>query len=229
MLDELDKELERRGHKFCRYADDCNIYVRSMKAGDRVMKSVSQFLGNRLRLKVNEAKSAVAHVCQRKFLGYSFKPDTQLKVAPQSLEKFKKKIRELTKRNKGRNLESIIIKLNQYLNGWINYFRLSTNKCVFENLDSWIRRRLRCYRIKQRKRGWSIVKYLMELGLSKQHALQLGMSSKGLWRKSRNPIINMAMPISWFESLGLVSLESKFTRFNNLTKTAVCDNARTVV
>jgi len=229
MLDELDKELEKRGHKFCRYADDCNIYVRSIKAGDRVMKSISQFLSNRLKLKVNESKSAVAHVCQRKFLGYSFKPDKQLKVAPQSLKKFKNRIRELTKRNKGTSLESIIYKLNQYLNGWISYFRLSTSKRLFENLDSWIRRRLRSYRLHQRKRGWSMVKYLMELGISMQHALQLGMSSKGWWRKSLNPIINMAMPISWFNELGLVNLESKFTKFKSLTKTAVCDNACTVV
>jgi len=156
MLDELDKELESRGHKFCRYADDCNIYVKSYKAGARVLESVTEFLSKRLKLKVNEAKSAVALAKERKFLGYSFRSDGELRVAPQSLEKFKKKIRELTKRSRGRNLESIILELNRYLNGWISYFRLSASISVFSKFDSWIRRKLRCYRLKQRKRAYSI-------------------------------------------------------------------------
>ena len=162
MLDELDKELERRGHKFCRYADDCNIYVKSQEAGERVLKSITEFLGIRLKLKVNETKSAVAHVTKRKFLGYSFRRDSELKVANQSLVKFKKRIRELTSRNRGRKLEHVIKELNQYLNGWISYFRLSANINVFNGLDSWIRRRLRCYRLKQRKRTYSVYKFLVE-------------------------------------------------------------------
>lgn len=229
MLDELDKELERRGHKFCRYADDCNIYVRSIKAGIRTMNSISQFLSNRLKLKVNEAKSAVAPVPERKFLGYSFNHYGHLKVAPQSLDKFKNKIRELTKRNRGKSLESVIFELNQYMNGWISYFRLAKNKSTCRDFDSWIRRRLRCYRLRQRKRAWSIITYLVNLGVSMQNAAKLGMSGKGWWRMSLNPIINMAMPIQWFKEMGLVSLEDKITKFNSLTKTAVCDNARTVV
>ncbi len=213
MLDELDKELESRGHKFCRYADDCNIYVKSYQAGARVLESMTNFLSTRLKLTVNKTKSAVALARERKFLGYSFRSDGDLRVAPQSLEKFKKKIRELTKRNRGRKLESIILELNRYLNGWISYFRLSASISVFNKLDSWIRRKLRCYRLKQRKRTYSIYKYMVELGVSVQNAWKLAISSKGWWRLSLNPVINQAMPNSWFDKLGLVNLESKIAKF----------------
>ena len=214
MLDELDKELERRGHKFCRYADDCNIYVKSQEAGERVLKSITEFLGIRLKLKVNETKSAVAHVTKRKFLGYSFRRDSELKVANQSLVKFKKRIRELTSRNRGRKLEHVIKELNQYLNGWISYFRLSANINVFNGLDSWIRRRLRCYRLKQRKRTYSVYKFLVELGVSVQNAWKLAKSSKGWWRLSLNPNIHTAMSNVWFDKCGLVSLEKKVASYN---------------
>ena len=127
------------------------------------------------------------------------------------------------------SLESVIFELNQYMNGWISYFRLAKNKSTCRDFDSWIRRRLRCYRLRQRKRAWSIITYLVNLGVSMQNAAKLGMSGKGWWRMSLNPIINMAMPIQWFKEMGLVSLEDKITKFNSLTKTAVCDNARTVV
>jgi group II intron reverse transcriptase/maturase len=229
MLDELDKELEDRGHKFCRYADDCNIYVKSYAAGERVMESITAFISDRLKLQVNKTKSAVALVSKRKFLGYSFRGDGELRVSDQAMTKFKDKIRELTKRNKGISLEIVIFKLNQYLNGWVSYFRLSVSKSVFNKMDSWIRRKLRCFRIKQRKRAYSIYKYLVTLGISVQDAWKLAMSSKGWWRLSHNPIINRAMPNTWFKDLGLVSLEEKINQFQNLVKTAVCDNARTVV
>ena len=229
MLDELDKELEKRGHKFCRYADDCNIYVKSLKAGSRVLSSVTKFLAEKLKLKVNETKSAVALAHERKFLGYSFRRDGKLRAAPQSLEKFKKRVRELTSRNQGKSLEEVIVKLNQYLNGWFGYFRLSESSSVFRNFDSWIRRQLRCYRLKQCKRAKPIAKYLMSLGVSEQNAWKLGGSSKGWWRLSRTPNINQAMPNKWFRELKLVSLEAKHIAFINLTETAVCDNARTVV
>jgi len=214
LLDELDKELEKRGHKFCRYADDCNIYVKSQEAGNRVLKSITEFLATRLKLKVNETKSAVAHVTKRKFLGYSFRVDSELKVAKQSLEKFKKRIRELTSRNRGRQLEHVIKELNQYLNGWISYFRLSASISVFKELDSWIRRRLRCYRLKQRKRTYSVYKFLVELGVSVQNAWKLAKSSKGWWRLSLNPNIHTAMSNVWFDKCGLVSLEKKAASYN---------------
>jgi RNA-directed DNA polymerase len=229
MLDELDKELEKRGHKFCRYADDCNIYVRSYAGGERVMKSITAFLSKRLKLQVNETKSAVALASKRKFLGYSFRSDGELRVSNQATAKFKDKIRELTKRNKGTSLEIVIFKLNQYLNGWISYFRLSASKGVFRELDSWIRRKLRCFRIKQRKRAYPIYKYLVTLGISMHDAWKLATSSKGWWQLSHNPIINRAMPNTWFKNLGLVNLEEKANMFKSLVKTAVCDNARTVV
>jgi RNA-directed DNA polymerase len=215
LLDELDKELEKRGHKFCRYADDCNIYVKSQEAGNRVLKSITEFLATRLKLKVNETKSAVAHVTKRKFLGYSFRVDSELKVANQSLVKFKKRIRELTSRNRGRKLEHVIKELNQYLNGWISYFRLSANISVFKELDSWIRRRLRCYRLKQRKRTYSVYKFLVELGVSVQNAWKLAKSSKGWWRLSLNPNIHTAMSNVWFDNCGLVSLEKKVAGYNS--------------
>jgi RNA-directed DNA polymerase len=213
LLDELDKELEKRGHKFCRYADDCNIYVKSLKAGTRVLTSISEFLSKRLRLKVNETKSAVAPVRERKFLGYSFRNDGKLKIAVESMEKFKKRVRELTQRDRGRKFEEVIKELNQYLNGWISYFRLTANISDLQREDTWIRRRLRCYRLKQCKRAYSIAKFLRSLGVSEQEAWKLGLSSKGWWRKSLNPNINQAMRISWFKELNLVNLEQKVLSF----------------
>jgi RNA-directed DNA polymerase len=215
MLDELDKELERRGHKFCRYADDCNIYVKSYEAGVRVMSSITEFISESLKLQVNETKSAVALAHERKFLGYSFRKDGQLRVSNQALNKFKSKIKEFTKRNKGVSLETVIFKLNQYLNGWISYFRMTASKSVLRDLDSWIRRKLRCYRLKQRKRAYSIYKYMVKLGVSMQNAWKLAKSSKGWWQLSHNPVINQAMPNKWFEGLGLVSLEAKIIKFQS--------------
>lgn len=214
-MDELDKELEKRGHKFCRYADDCNIYVKSLKAGTRVLSSVTKFLAEKLKLKVNEKKSAVALAHERKFLGYSFRRDGKLRVAPQSLEKFKKRVRELTSRNQGKSLGEVIGKLNQYLTGWFGHFRLSASTSVFRDFDSWVRRRLRSYRLKQCKRAKTIAEYLMKLGVSEKNAWKLGGSSKGWWRLSRTPNINQAMPNKWFKELKLVSLETKHIAFIN--------------
>lgn len=214
LLDELDKELESRGHKFCRHADDCNIYVKSQEAGERVLKSISDYLANNLKLKVNENKSAVAKASERKFLGYGFRKDSDLKVSNPALEKFKKRIRELTSRNRGNKLEHIIKELNQYLNGWISYFRLSANVSEFKNLDSWIRRRLRCYRLKQCKRRRAIYNYLKGLGATQRNARNLAGSGKGWWRLSLTPVVNIAMSNTWFESLGLVNLEKKVMSYN---------------
>lgn len=213
ILDRLDKELERRGHKFCRYADDCNIYVKSQEAGERVMTSVKQFIEKRLHLKVNETKSAVARVWERKFLGYSFRYDGKLRVAEMSLKKFKDKVRELTRRNRGRKLEQVIKETDIYLNGWISYFRHAANMSMFKELDSWIRRKLRCYRLKQCKRGKGMITYLMSLGASKQRAGRHVYSSKSWWRLSQTPVVNFAMSNKWFEELKLVNLEHKVLGF----------------
>lgn len=206
VLDELDKELEQRGHSFCRYADDCNIYVGSQKAGERVLASVTGFLEGKLKLKVNDRKSACAPVNERQFLGYRLKPGGYLTIAPKSLLRMRKRVREITYRNRGHSLAAVMRELTVYLRGWLHYFKLARARSLMRHLDSWIRRRLRCYRLKQRKRRWSIAQWLKQLGVREHLAWQLAMSSKAWWRLSHNPVINQALPNAWFEDQGLFSL-----------------------
>lgn len=215
MLDELDKELERRGHTFCRYADDCNIYVQSERAGQRVMDSVTQFIEQRLQLTVNSAKSAVALVNQRKFLGYRLQIDGGLSIAPESLQRLKDKIRALTKRNRGRKFELVVLELNQTLCGWFNYFKLARVRSTWAKLDSWIRRKLRCYRLKQRKKFWSIVTWLMNLGIPNRDARQIGSSGKGWWRLAKTPALHRALNKEWFRNQGLFNLEERWSQWVN--------------
>jgi len=165
LLDELDKELERRGHRFCRYADDVNIYVKSKAAGERVMASVTRFVEKRLRLRVNRQKSAVAHVRERKFLGYRLLAGGRLTIAPESLKRAKGRIREITRRNRGVSLDRTISELNSFLTGWVTYFRLAEGKTHLQRMDEWTRRKLRCVRLKQRKRGRSVTAFLVSLGV----------------------------------------------------------------
>jgi RNA-directed DNA polymerase len=214
VLDELDKELERRGHSFCRYADDCNIYVRSHKAGERILASVTDFLEGKLKLKVNRKKSACAPVNERQFLGYRLNPGGYLTIAPNSLLRMRKRVRELTYRNRGRSLDVVVKELTVYLRGWLQYFKLARAKSLMRELDSWVRRRLRCYRLKQRKRRWSIAQWLQQLGVKEHLAWQLAMSSKGWWRSSRNPVINQALPNAWFEKQGLLSLRKEYDQLH---------------
>jgi len=206
LLDELDKELESRGHKFCRYADDNNVYVHSKRAGERVYSSIKQFLETKLKLRVNDAKSAVAKVDERKFLGYRILGNGALSVAPESLVRAKVKIRLLTKRNRGRSFEQVIRELNRYLKGWLNYFKLAEINSLWRTLDSWIRRKLRCYKLKQRKKCSSIRKFLMSLGVDERSARQISSSGKGWWRLSRTHAVHRALTLSWFKEQGLVSL-----------------------
>lgn len=215
LLDELDKELERRGHRFCRYADDQNIYVKSKRAGERVYKSVKQFLETRLKLKVNDEKSAVAPVRERKFLGYRILNDGKLTIAPKTMERAKDKIRQLTRRNRGRSLEQVIEELNSYLGGWLNYFRLAEAKSLLESLDSWIRRKLRCYKLKQKKRGSSIIKLLMSLGVSEKEARGIGSSGKGWWRLSLTQAVHRALDNAWFKDQGLINLKDRWAELLN--------------
>lgn len=230
LLDELDKELERRGHKFCRYADDQNIYVKSRLAGERVYQSIKLFLEKRLKLKVNDEKSAVAPVRERKFLGYRILNDGTLTIAPKTLERAKDKIRKLTQRNRGRSMELVITELNSYLNGWINYFKLASAKSLMGELDSWIRRKLRCYKLVQRKQGTSITKLLMSLGIGAEEAYKIGSSGKGWWRLSLTQAVHRALDKAWFKQKGLINLQDTWVRLLNIRYgTAVCDNARTVV
>jgi RNA-directed DNA polymerase len=205
LLDVLDKELERRGHKFCRYADDCNVYVRSHRAGERVMESLKQFLGKRLKLKVNEGKSGVAEISEREFLGFQLLRDGRIDISTKSKQRVKVVIKTLTKRNRGVSLKRVITELNDRLRGWINYFKLTERPSTLEDLDGWIRRKLRCYRLKQRKRSYPIAKFLIELGVQAQSAWKIAKSGKGWWRLSKTLATQQAMSNKWFKEQGLIN------------------------
>jgi RNA-directed DNA polymerase len=208
MLDVLDKELERRGHKSVRYADDCNIYVRSLRAGMRVMESVKSFLEKRLKLKVNEKKSAVDFAWRRKILGFSFISGEPVKVrlAGQTIEKLKNKIRELTRRSSGQSIEQRLEKLNVYLKGWIGYFWLADTPSIFAGIDAWTRRRLRMCLWKEWKTWKSRLRNLMSLEIKKSSAIKVAMSSKGCWTTSLTPQMHRALGLAYWREQGLVSL-----------------------
>jgi group II intron reverse transcriptase/maturase len=209
LLDELDKELQTRGHRFVRYADDCNIYVKSSKAGERVMESLKKFLARRLRLSINESKSAVGLFWERKFLGLSFYEDqgVKIRIAPESIEELKGQIRRITRRNRGISLAQMIGQLNRYFIGWIGYFRISQGRYVLGRIDQWTRRRLRCFRLKQWKnRGRIRFRELTRLGLNKDQAATLAGSRRGCWVLSGLPQLQEAMPSQYFQRQGLVSL-----------------------
>lgn len=210
LLDDLDQELERRGHWFCRYADDCNIYVQSEVAGQRVMASVVKFLETKLKLRVNREKSAVARVEDRKFLGYRLLSDGKLGIAPKSLKRAKDRIREITRRNRGISLGRMIRELNSFLNGWVTYFRHAAMKNHLTGLDGWVRRKLRCVRLKQCKRVKPMVDFFVRQGVLRRTAWCTALSGKGWWRKSGTPAANQSMGTSWWESLGLVCLVRRY-------------------
>jgi len=210
LLDDLDKELEKRGHTFCRYADDCNIYVQTKVAGERVMASVTAFVEKRLRLRVNRNKSAVAHVSERKFLGYRLLSGGKLGIAPKSLARAKGRIRQITRRNRGVSLERMIGELNSFLTGWVAYYRHAACKSHLQRLDEWTRRKLRCVRLKQRKRAKPIADFLRTLGVPEWRAWILAMSGKGWWRLSGSPQAAEAMTLAWFKNQGLVCLTERY-------------------
>jgi RNA-directed DNA polymerase len=205
VLDEWDRELERRGHRFVRYADDCNIYVRSKRAGRRVMASLTHFITRQLKLKVNAAKSGVARPWQRKFLGFSFTTHQEPKrrVAPEAIKRFKIRVRELTRRTRGVSIEQMMEELNRYLKGWLGYFGFCQTSSVLGKLESWVRRRLRCFSWKQWKRGRRRYAALRECGIGRDLAAQTAGSPHGPWRISRSPALNYALPNAHFNSLGL--------------------------
>jgi RNA-directed DNA polymerase len=210
LLDDLDKELERRGHSFCRYADDCNVYVQSKVAGERVMASVTKFLEKRLRLRVNRDKSAVAHVSERKFLGHRLLGDGTLTLAPKSLERMKDRVREITRRNRGVSFERMVGELNSFLTGWVTYFRHAKCRSHLVKLDSWVRTKLRCMRLKQRKRAKSIAEFLQGLGVPKNRSWTTAACGKGWWRMAHSPAANEAMPPAWFGKIGLACLTDRY-------------------
>ena len=209
-MDDLDKELERRGHCFCRYAGDCNIYVRTRAAGERVMASVTAFLERELRLRVNRDKSAVARVWERKFLGHRLLSGARLGIAPQGLKRVRARVREIARRKRGIALDRMIRELNSYLTGWVTYFRYAECKSHLRRLDEWIRRKLRCVRLKQRKRAKPIADFLQTLGVPKWRAWRLALSGKGWWRKAGSPQASEAMSIAWFREQGLVGLTERY-------------------
>ena len=208
VLDELDQELEQRGHRFVRYADDCNIYVRSQRAGERVMKSVSQFITSKLKLKVNEEKSAVARPDKRKFLSFSFLGTETVKrhIAAKAIARFKQRVRKLTRRTRGVKLETMVAQLSRYLRGWRGYFGFCQTPWVLRHLESWLRRRLRAVVWKQWKRGKVRFAELHKRGVRKELAAQTAGSAHGPWRLSKSPALNTALPNAYFASLGLTPL-----------------------
>jgi group II intron reverse transcriptase/maturase len=210
LLDDLDKELTKRGLRFVRYADDCNIFVASKRAGERVMESVTRFVEGKLKLKVNRDKSAIDRPWNRKFLGFSFLPNKQatIRLAPRSVSRFKERIRELTKRSRSIPVEERIGQLNRYLMGWIGYFRLASAKKHCEKLDQWIRRRLRMCQWKQWKRVRTRIRELRALGVPDWMVFMMANSRRGPWEMSR--AINNALPTSYWEAKGLKSLLSRY-------------------
>jgi len=207
LLDEVDRELERRGHRFVRYADDCNVYVRSQMAGERVMAGLRKVYA-KLRLKINEAKSAVAKVETRKFLGFGFYVsggEVKRRVAAKALHAYKIRIRQLTRRSGGRSMEQVVERLKAYIPGWKAYFRLSQTRRVFEDLDKWLRHRLRALHLKQWKRRERIIEALLRLGASPSDAQAVAANSRCWWKNSQMRL-NRALPISYFDRLGVPKL-----------------------
>jgi RNA-directed DNA polymerase len=208
VLDELDQELEQRGLRFARYADDSNIYVRSRRAGDRVMASVTRFLCEKLKLKVNQEKSAVARPWERKFLGFSFTNGRQPKrrIAPKAVGRFKERIRELTYRTRGVSIERMTGDLTQYLRGWLGYFGKCETPSTLQGLEEWTRRRLRSAIWKQWKRGTVRFAELRKRGVGKDLAAQTAGSAHGPWRLADSPGLHIALPNAYFDSLGIPRL-----------------------
>src|ERR1700726_169833 len=208
VLDELDRELERRGHRFVRYADDCNIYVDSERAGQRVMESVTHLITHRLKLKVNQAKSAVARPGQRKFLGFSFTSEREprRRLASKAIARFKERIRKQTRRTRSPSLPQMVKEITTYLRGWLGYFGDCQTPSVLHRLEAWLRRRLRSVVWKQWKRGRTRFKELRKRGVSKDLAAQTAGSAHGPWRIANSPGLALALPNAYFDSLGLLPM-----------------------
>lgn len=220
MLDELDKELEKRGHRFCRYADDCNIYVRSERSAERVMSSISKFIEDELQLKVNQTKSEVGSPKKRKFLGFSFyqkKKEIGVRIHPKSIERLKAKVKKLTSRSNAMSMEQRIMKLNQLTIGWISYFRLADMKSHCQELDEWIRRRLRMCHWKDWKKISAKFTNLMKLGIEQGKAWEFANTRKSYWRISKSPILHRTLTNSYFENMNLRTFSQTYSKLSNFT------------
>lgn len=221
VLDDLDKELEKRGHAHCRYADDSNIYVKSKEAGQRVFDTITRFVEEKLKLKVNRSKSAVARAHQRKFLGYSFTvhKEPKIRVPEESTKRLQKALKAIFRKGRGRNLQRFIKEdLNPTIRGWINYFRLAEVKSFAENIDGWVRRRLRLILWKQWKRPWTRRKRLMEAGLSEERAVMSAFNCRGSWWNSGASHMNDAFRKKFFDRLGLVSMLDELLKFRTVSR-----------
>lgn len=219
MLDDLDRELEGRGHSFCRYADDCNIYVGSRKAGERVMTSITRFVGMKLKLRVNREKSAVARPWARKFLGYSFTSERnpRIRVPRETIRRLKANLKQEFRRGRGRNIKNHITDdLNPVIRGWIDYFSLAEVKTFTEDLDGWIRRKYRCILWRQWKRSWTRKVKLMKRGIDENRAVQSAFNGRGPWWNAGGSHMNAAFPKKYFDTLGLVSIVDRLC-LNRLT------------
>jgi group II intron reverse transcriptase/maturase len=214
MLNDLDKELEKRGHKFVRYADDCNIYVKTQRAGERVLEGVKQYLEKKLKLRVNQKKSKVERANRAQFLGFSFfkrKGELYVRIANRTKERLLEKIRHLTKRTRSGKLEDILSEVNRYLRGWIAYFRLAATPSVYEGLDEWIRRRLRQLLWKRWKHGTTRYRELIRLGVPNERAA-LGASGTSPWRMSHTPVVQEALSNAFWRNSGLESITERYNQ-----------------
>lgn len=218
LLDEVDKELEKRGHKFCRFADDCNIYVKSQKAGKRVMESIRVIIEGRLKLKVNQKKSAVDLVSKRKFLGFSFyfgRNGAEVRIHEKSYQRFKDKIRNITNRNEGISMDFRIKKLNEFTVGWTNYFAVAKAGSKIKMMEQWIRRRLRACIWKQWKKVKTRGRNLMKLGLPEYKSWEYANTRKSYWRISNSPILNATLNNKYLENLGVKSISKRYQLIHN--------------
>jgi group II intron reverse transcriptase/maturase len=226
LLDELDKELERRGHAFCRYADDVQIYVHTQRSGERVMASVTGFLKTQLKLRVNATKSVVARPWQRSFLGYTMTSHNvpRLKIPTAGMKRFRANLRAIFRRGRGRSLNTVIAELMPILRGWMNYFRDIEVRNVLETLDGWLRRKLRCLLWRHWKRSATRARYLMRQGLSEVRAWTSATNGRGPWWNAGASHMNQSYPKSYFDKLGLVSLLDQYHHLNLSSRTAVVRN-----
>lgn len=215
VLDELDQELQRRGHRFVRYADDLQIFVKTKESALRVQGSITTFIETRMKLKVNDAKSAVRKCEECNFLWHSLLKGGKLGLGKQSEQRLKGKIREVTKRNRGESFESIILKLQPILRGWLQYYKYANMSKKLQTIESWLRRKLRCYRLKQCKRVIGIVRFLTSLKVEKKLSWKTALSGKGWWRISKSPALSIGMNNTWFKNHGLFGLTENYKKLHS--------------
>jgi hypothetical protein len=210
VLDELDQELTRRGLSFVRYADDMLIFTSSQKSAERVYKGVSEFIRNKMRLKVNETKSGIRKLNEVNFLGHGFMGKGKLRLSESSETKFKEKLKKATSRNRGISLEQMIKEVNAITRGWLNYFKGALMKSKLEKINSWLKRRIRCFRLKQCKRVIGIVRLLRRLKVGEKLSWKTALSGKSWWRLSNSPGTNIGMNNKWFEQMGYYDLVANY-------------------